>query len=653
MTTLNQDSTTPETREFSKLRRTISKVLFRSVAVLMLLTFAFVFYLSTKGFPEWLASACLTKINAHTSFVIEADGMKIAIPRGVVFDDTKVYRKGVVGPAAIEASRITVLVDPIALWGERQAVRRMVVRDGLVRPWQLLSADDDSEADDEGFECDAVLQLVNCKVFDVLVEDLTCRLKGVGEPVLTVDGISSRMSRESFKGPVSGHVSYNMVSGALEGELEVEADPRMFVPVLETFDMPYTSELVQRFAFDDGAARYRAKFACVCNDNWTMDLKGEFWLQDFSYRGVPIMRADGALQLMLGETNSLAIVKPLFMVRRHGGIAEGGIEVDITSGTVAFEGRSSMDPVALTKMVGVLTNGAMDHFDFEGANTRAVAKGIVDFENYDRTVIDMTADSRDLKIKGFDVNECSFTLRTRGHTNLLSDIKGKAHRGEFGGHLEVILPRDDSSDFAFAGECEVDDVDFGSVMKVIAKTEINGAEHKGKMGVQIVFKGNTATNPYCGLSGAGRVTVNDGRIFMLPVFGGLSQYLTKIIPGLDFVLRQSDLSAGFVMGDGKIHTDVVHIKGDVLSLSGDGDYYLDERLDFDVQVRLMKEHTLVAKLLRVITYPISRLFEFRLEGTRDDPQWSIFNFPADILRSLGLMGAEKSSGSDTEKRDTE
>jgi hypothetical protein len=63
-------------------------------------------------------------------------------------------------------------------------------------------------------------------------------------------------------------------------------------------------------------------------------------------------------------------------------------------------------------------------------------------------------------------------------------------------------------------------------------------------------------------------------------------------------------------------------------------------MDFHVRVKLMKDNNVVARLVRVLTFPISKLFEFRLRGTLDDPHWYPVNFSGDLLEKIGLRKAE-------------
>lgn len=138
------------------------------------------------------------------------------------------------------------------------------------------------------------------------------------------------------------------------------------------------------------------------------------------------------------------------------------------------------------------------------------------------------------------------------------------------------------------------------------------------------------------VTGDGHVSIKKGRVFMLPLFGGLSRFVTAMIPGLDFILRQSDASCAFVIRDGKITTDKILIEGDIISLIGDGSYDLNGSLEFNVRMQFLKQHTLGGMMLQKVTYPISKLFEFRLHGTLKNPQWYPVNFSSDLLKKVGL-----------------
>jgi len=112
--------------------------------------------------------------------------------------------------------------------------------------------------------------------------------------------------------------------------------------------------------------------------------------------------------------------------------------------------------------------------------------------------------------------------------------------------------------------------------------------------------------------------------------------MTKIIPGLDFVLCQSNVKSKFTISDGKFHTRDVLIEGELFGLTGRGDYYLNNDLDFKVRVNLLKSKTLMGMTFQRLLSPLRWFLEFRLTGTFDKPRWYLRTFSKDMLKKLGL-----------------
>jgi hypothetical protein len=228
-----------------------------------------------------------------------------------------------------------------------------------------------------------------------------------------------------------------------------------------------------------------------------------------------------------------------------------------------------------------------------------------------------------------------------GTTGTVSDIRGRLYEGELSGSAVFVAPTDSTQSIAYAVEAKLQDANLEKLMKAVTTEK---QDYSGQISARMNVKGWLGKTHLASTSGEGAVKIREGKVFMMPVFGGLSSLMGRIIPGLDFVMRQSDASAEFTITDGKVHTDKILIEGDVLSLNGHGDYVLDSgKLDFNVQVKLMKEHTLVAKLVAILTYPISKLFEFRVRGTIAEPTWYPVNFSKDLLEKLGLEKEKKDS----------
>ena len=125
------------------------------------------------------------------------------------------------------------------------------------------------------------------------------------------------------------------------------------------------------------------------------------------------------------------------------------------------------------------------------------------------------------------------------------------------------------------------------------------------------------------------VEIRDGRLFSIPLLGGLSQYLARTIPGFGYLSQTELVSRGYIRPN-RIYIRDVELQGTVLTVKGRGDYYFDHTLDVDVQVVPMRSGY-AASVLRILTFPVSKLLEFTLTGTLEDPSWNPSNLPKQLF----------------------
>ena len=77
----------------------------------------------------------------------------------------------------------------------------------------------------------------------------------------------------------------------------------------------------------------------------------------------------------------------------------------------------------------------------------------------------------------------------------------------------------------------------------------------------------------------------------------------------------------------------VQLKGTLFGVKASGDYAFDTALDFRVEVQLLRSGP-VAALVRLATLPVTRLLEFHLTGTFEEPRWRSVNLNlADLFPS--------------------
>jgi hypothetical protein len=172
-----------------------------------------------------------------------------------------------------------------------------------------------------------------------------------------------------------------------------------------------------------------------------------------------------------------------------------------------------------------------------------------------------------------------------------------------------------------------DNTDFTAALRAV--TDRIEQSHEGRLsgtadltGFVGVGQGHTAT-------GRGTIHIEDGRLLEIPIFGGFSRHLARIIPGVAFT-SQSDFHSVFRIARGRAVTEQAELQGALLTMQARGAYGFDRSLDFVVEAKLLRKG-LVAEVVRLLTLPVTKLLEYDLTGTLSAPQWIPRNMPKELL----------------------
>ena len=137
------------------------------------------------------------------------------------------------------------------------------------------------------------------------------------------------------------------------------------------------------------------------------------------------------------------------------------------------------------------------------------------------------------------------------------------------------------------------------------------------------MEGPASTNCAARLNGRGHVEITEGHLAQMKMFAGLTSLLADKVPGVGFLVNQSQASADFTITNGIFRSDNVYIEGGVVSLKGWGTYDMAaDNLDFTVRVQFMKKESLMGKIIHPVTFPFTKLLlEFKATGPIDAPNW--------------------------------
>ena len=621
----------PGQLRLSRMKRAFVRFILKAFLFILVMFAAFVGYLNIAGFPPPLNGYILEKINSG-KFAIQADKVQLRGLHELVFKNAKIYRKTVLGSPSLEAARISVRLNPFRRIKGLSMINRITIEDSVCRP-QKCKCSDPEPAGYFRLRSEIEIALDNCSVLGLTAAQLNFTFHAQGS-LVKISNIDAVIDYEDMHGNICGDVSFNTKSEVLTGEFISMIDPAVLLPFVRERHASFSEELIQRFSFFETAPRCELNFKYSAETTPKFILNGNFRSRDLSYRDVDLFRCDGDLSVLYSPGNVNVSINDLVIVREEG-MAKGDLTVNAPAQCVDFDFASTLHPYATANLIGGLTNFLPNNFAFNGP-VDIEASGVFDYSE-DRSKTDFSASAKveNALVKRYEMDTCALKMSMNGKTNRIYDVYAETCDGELTGALSFVVPEQGKTNVKYNVEnFSLENAKYRSFLE--ASTGKEWPDINGLISIRGNLIGQTSGDYLASLKGQGGICIKDGRVFLMPVFGGLSKLMAKIIPGLDFVLRQSNAKADFVIENKKIFSDKIAIEGDILSLQGKGEFSLPDQLDFYVQLKLMKEHTFVAKLLRLVTYPITKLFEFRLKGSTGDPNWYPVNFSLDLLNRLGL-----------------
>lgn len=603
----------------------------RVVVTILVLLVAALVYLGTVGFPGWLGEWLLTRVDTGR-FVLTAGQVAYHPFKGLVLHNAAMYARGIVGPPCLRAEEIDARIDLPAAIRREPSLQLLRLRGGRYRPELARHPDPGSQPPPDPWNADFRFELENFVYEGIYVRTMDGHIVA-HDMDMTITVNSGTIGADSEGKNMTATVGVNRRRRAVTGHIETTFDPRLLLDYVRAKIPGFTERLIERFAFTRYPPRTSLDFTQEFTGAHNMTVDGQVWMRDCRYRGIDVLRADAAMSVHTSHTNAVVALRPLVVVRPEG-LATITLETRPKQDELLYNGESTLDPHALTRMIGIFTNTWFQEDTHFRGTVAVTAEGRVNTRGRGGNRSRLTVQGRGIGYKRLHVDECRFDVISVGRSNRIDNVTGRMCGGDLTGHA-VIMGGTNGAPPTYRMSFEVDDADFEDVAEVLTKAPEE--DYAGRFSMQLEQAGPISEDHAELVRGTGYIRVKDGRVFMLPVFGGLSKYMTAILPGLDFVISQGDAKGHYKLAKGRVYSEDFAVEGDVLSLSAKGLYYLDKRLDFRTQVKLMKGHPLVGKIVRVITWPISKLFEFRVRGTLDDPEWYPVNFSSELLEKLGIQ----------------
>jgi len=445
------------------------------------------------------------------------------------------------------------------------------------------------------------------------------------EQNLTLQSLDAIVGKDHWRGPLHLSGVYDWTTRRCQGAITTAFNPNTLLPLLYALNLPQAS-VIEWFQFEEQPPTGKADFTFGLGTNSFFHLTGHAQGDNCQYNGVTNLLMKSDLVIDFSNTNASLVLYPLLAVREEGTV-QGRAQLDFNQATVGFNGLSTADPKAVAKMLAPFIANVADCFRFEGP-TRVAAWGTADYMGVAHNDMDIEVDAQRSGWKPFLMDRCSLSLHVVEDTTYINDVQADFCRGLVSGS-GTVYPVLNATNMRYQLKGDVRDVDF----QLLTRNLTGQAEeqYRGFLSAQLELDGLLGDAGGQTATGQGWIKIGGGRLFQIPLFGGLSEFLGRIVPGLSLIMRQTDARASFVIKDGKLHSDNIVIEGEVITLTGTGDYYWNGDLDFAVQVKLLKKNTLLGGILQLAMMPVTKMLEFRLTGTFKDPHWRPAYLPKEMF----------------------
>lgn len=571
------------------------------------------------------------------------------ILHGLTLRDVDVYARGVIGPPVGHLGELRIVWDieldaPIHTWAKYVHARDLVIESfpdlpesesdpiDLEETFKHLSIDHDWATTPRHVVIDgAKIFGVDCKFieFDISIQEAILRL----DAVRIVP--RSLVFLESLEGAVQYSPSIEMVHAALSGTITPDVIRNLTLSLdgesaVEYYDaITHLSEPLQ---VQGEVTWISSKDDKPSYQDMRVTIKGN----NFKFRGRPVRRMGLSLQWFVDPEDASEMGKRLLVSPIDAFFPDGTLH-----GAVAWYPRTRatdltasavLPPRTLFPVLDITTPNVMTNIAFAHAprsNVRGRIYGRASTNRVD-SLLGGTITASEMALRGVVFQNVSTDWSYSSMNRFtFSKLNAECHGGTVNGDIAVTVGPDDTPTNSNTSSI-TDDLklhfNFDNIKSDYFRDLINPSEpsSKGMLSGEILLSSSLNRNDSASLNGFANLKVRDAELMRVPLFAGLTDFLGRNVAGVDTLLMQSDSDFEVSITNGLATIDRLTLDGNLLSVVVNGKCRLStptRPLDGVAQVRFFHSRSLIGKLARIATLPLSKFMEFRITGPLSEPSW--------------------------------
>ena len=331
---------------------------------------------------------------------------------------------------------------------------------------------------------------------------------------------------------------------------------------------------------------------------------------NFSFRGEPVRE----FRAKVSFTNDLVTGDSAFVRRAEGQAEVPLIVCDLNREKIFLSNAvSTLDPQAVARAISDKARRTL--VDYQFATPPAVkVNGVVDLiARRNEHDLHFEVDGAGFRWRNFRLPRLAGQVDWVGDFLALTKLRGEFYGGGMTGFARFDFTPETSTDFSFSTS-----VTNASLPALLGDISVRTNRLEGVLSGELtIAAANTARDT--SWQGEGRVRLDDGLIWDLPVFGVFSKISNRIIPGLGNS-RAKEASATFIITNSVIRTHDLRVHATAMRMQYKGSVDFATRVDGRMEAELLRDVPGLGVLFSKVFWPVTKLFEFRVTGTLDDPK---------------------------------
>ncbi|HOF62470.1 MAG TPA: AsmA-like C-terminal region-containing protein [Candidatus Latescibacteria bacterium] len=613
------------------------------LAVVLLVACMAVLYLLERGLPAPLLHRLESALSDEDRFV-RIERATFSLKQGARLHRVKVFQKRVAAQALVSVDEIVVDLALSPGLDTSERVRGVTLKQ-IVMPDLPPEQDEPQELPELPVMVPFPLKVEQADILGIKADRLTATVS-TSSTRIDVTEVVIHLPNPSFKLQVDGQVTIDLQAQRVYGRAQGQAFPDNLMPLFRILKARGAIEQISCFT---GIKRPVDAHYTFDVDIETTDfaMRLDLDVGPCTYRTVPIAFARGTLGIYGTNIYTSVVIDPFNAQTADGAPIQGRLAYIEEVEGLKVEADTTMDIPPLFTIINILNKGELDCVRCTKPPTLST-RGVVALSTTKSTVTNQLSGKVSFpagSILNFEAREVTADFMLAGYQARFSNVRGTSlSGGAITGEVAFDFPEYAATAAVFNAELDMSNVALEEISQAFNVTNDRAGQVSGKLQLSGPLHERTVEN----LSGEGHVTIRNGVIHRMKIFAGLTDYLSRTIPGISSIVDQSSGSMDFTIRDGVLHTDNLLLEGNIFSISGKGTYNLaTDKLDFTVRANIFKQKTIAGRITRLITLPFTRLLlEFKVFGKLENPDWSYVSIIEKITE--GLAKPEQADAPKTE-----